>query len=131
MKMVSCLLIEPDARERAHVKGLLDSLGMNCVASSQADALNATEGDVPDVIVMEVSSLPAAKRFLKLRGQRRTEATGKTGGPVLLMYGRSTGIDVINESILNGVAEFLVQPFDRELLRFKLSQSGVLPRKAA
>lgn len=121
--MVSCLLIDPDARERAHVKSLLDSLGMDCVSAPQADAvLNVRDGEVPDVIVMEASSLPAAKRFLKMRGRRP---------PVLLMYGRATGIDVINESIMNGVAEFLVQPFDLELLRFKLSQSGVLPRKAA
>jgi hypothetical protein len=47
------------------------------------------------------------------------------------MYGREAGIDVINETIMTGAAEFLVQPFDIELLRFKLKQSGVLPRKAA
>ncbi len=124
--MVSCLLIDPDARERAHVKNLLDTLGMDCVAAQQADAaLSAAERDVPDVIVMEASSLPAAKRFLKQYGVRGSSK------PVLLMYGRATGIDVINESIMNGVAEFLVQPFDLDLLRFKLSQSGVLPRQAA
>lgn len=124
--MVSCLLIDPDARERAHVKNLLDTLGMDCIAVPQAEAaLNAAESDVPDVIVMEASSLPAAKRFLKQHGVRGSNK------PVLIMYGRATGIDVINESIMNGVAEFLVQPFDLDLLRFKLSQSGVLPRKAA
>jgi DNA-binding NtrC family response regulator len=127
--MVSCLLIEPNAHERAHVKNLLELLGMECVAAPQAEAmLNTPTQDKHDVIVMEASSLPDAKRYLRQSGGPASATKKK---PVVIMYGRETGLDVINESIIHGVSEFLVQPFDLDLLRFKLKQSGVLPKKAA
>jgi DNA-binding response OmpR family regulator len=127
--MVSCLLIEPDKQECARVKDLLDSLGMECTTAQRADAVLADPDSVKsDVIVMEASGLPSAKRLLRRRDQR---LQGARRAPVVIMYGRETGLDVINETILTGAAEFLVQPFDIDLLRFKLKQSGVLPRRAA
>jgi DNA-binding response OmpR family regulator len=130
--MVSCLLIEPDAKERAHVKNLLDALGMDCVAAPQAEsALEASGGETPDVIMMEVSGLPDAKRILKHHVPPQAVGGQTARKPVLIMYGRSSNLDVINDSIMHGVSEFLVQPFDLELLRFKLAQSGVLPQRAA
>lgn len=131
--MVSCLLIDPNARERAHVQNLLETLGMDCVAAPQADATTLSQ-DVAantDVIVMEASGLPTAKQILKQYEKRAAAGVTQSPKPVLIMYGRVAGTDVINESILNGVSEFLVQPFDLDLLRFKLAQAGVLPRKAA
>ena len=37
----------------------------------------------------------------------------------------------MGESILNGASEFMMVPFDLDLLRFKLTQSGVLLSAAA
>jgi CheY-like chemotaxis protein len=132
IEMVSCLLIEPNAHERERVKNLLDMLGMDCIAAPQADtALNTPDALAADVIVMEASGLPAAKKIMRDRRLGKVASRGARRNPVVIMYGREAGIDVINETIMTGAAEFLVQPFDIELLRFKLKQSGVLPRQAA
>jgi len=54
---------------------------------------------------------------------RRT-ARGKA--PVVFLYANTPDTDVIGQSILQGAADVLMQPIDRELLRFKLQQAGLI-----
>jgi two-component system, chemotaxis family, chemotaxis protein CheY len=54
--------------------------------------------------------------------------TGRHGGrPVVILYADAPDFDTMGAAILEGASEFLLKPFDRELLTFKLRQSGVLP----
>ena len=68
-----------------------------------------------------------ANEFLRLvQHQNRN-----TGRPVVIHYACETSMAQMGDSILNGASEFMMVPFDLDLLRFKLTQSGVLLAAAA
>ena len=46
--------------------------------------------------------------------------------PVVLVYTDKANTDEIGSAIIEGAAEFLLKPFDRDLLEFKLKQVGLL-----
>lgn len=126
--MVSCLVIERDDAQRQQLTSMLETLGMDCTSVARAgDGLAVLQDLRPDVVVMEASEAGSVRPFLRLA---RHGARSRRG-PVLLFYSKKASLDVIGETILNGAAEFLMLPFDRELLSFKLKQSGILPPKAA
>jgi DNA-binding response OmpR family regulator len=126
--MVSCLLIDKNPGERARVSGLLDQLG---VVSHQLTDMEAAirfcHENKPDAVMLDASALPEAKEFLRLvRYQSRS-----SGRPVVILYATETSMADMGDSILSGASEFMMVPFDLDLLRFKLQQSGVLLAAAA
>ncbi len=126
--MVSCILIDKNSDERQRVQGFLISLGIACDAcESPEEGIQLCREGQPDVVIMESSTLPAARDFLKLaRHQGRNN-----NRPIVLMYSKKADMEIMSGSILEGAAEFLVSPFDRDLLRFKLEQFGIFQAKAA
>ncbi len=126
--MVSCILIDKNPDERQRVQGFLISLGIACDACENPDeGIRLCRDGQPDIVIMETSKLPAAKDFLRLvRYQGRSN-----NRPIVLMYSKKADIEIMSGSILEGAAEFLVSPFDRDLLRFKLEQFGIFQAKAA
>ena len=52
----------------------------------------------------------------------RRAANGRK--PVVLVYTEKANTDEIGSAIIEGAAEFLLKPFDRDLLEFKLKQVG-------
>ena len=121
--MVSCLLIDRDAGERQKVVNLLSDLGITCVERQEPEeGIRYCSEATPDVVVMQASGLPAAREFLRLaRRQGR-----RSGRPVVILYADTADTEIMGETILDGAAEFLLKPFDRDLLQFKLMQAGVL-----
>lgn len=122
--MVSCLLIDKDAGERHKVLGLMTGMGFECAESKgPEEGIRYCNENSPDVVVMEASQLLEAREFLRLtsrQGQRK-------GRPVVILYSDLPDFETMGETILEGAAEFLLKPFDRDLLKFKLKQAGVLP----
>jgi DNA-binding response OmpR family regulator len=126
--MVSCLLIEKDDAQRQQLTLMLETLGMDCTSVGRADdGLALIENLHPDVVVMEANEARSVRPFLRLV---RHDSPAQRA-PVLLFYSKRASMDVIGETILNGAAEFLMLPFDRDLLSFKLKQAGVALPKAA
>lgn len=126
--MVSCLLIEKDDAQRQQLTLMLETLGMDCTSVGRADdGLALIENLHPDVVVMEANEARSVRPFLRLV---RHDSPAQRA-PVLLFYSKRASMDVIGETILNGAAEFLMLPFDRDLLSFKLKQAGIALPKAA
>jgi len=76
----------------------------------------------PDLVLMAAGALPRSKEFLRLvryQGQQ-------SGRPVVILYTDEVSMELMGESILQGASEFIMTPFDLELLSFKLRQSGIL-----
>jgi two-component system, chemotaxis family, chemotaxis protein CheY len=126
--MVSCLLIDNNTYERGRISGLLDQLGvMSHQHSDMEAAIRFCQDNKPDVVMLDASALPHANEFLRLvRYQSRN-----TGRPVVILYASDASMAQMGDSILNGASEFMMVPFDLDLLRFKLTQSGVLLAAAA
>jgi two-component system chemotaxis response regulator CheY len=121
--MRECLLVEKNAEERNRLASILSGLGFACdsVADSQ-QALNFCRTRKPALVMMEANALDDAKDLL-----RATRETARGAGPIIILYAAQPGIAAMGETILEGAAEFLLKPFDSDLLAFKLRQSGALP----
>jgi two-component system, chemotaxis family, chemotaxis protein CheY len=121
--MVECLLIDKDPTERKRVSQLLGDLGLNFTESSAAiDGLKYCNDNFPELVVMAASTEGMAPSDF-IRQVRRTPRGKKT---VVILYADEPDADEIGQSILEGAADFIMQPFDRELLQFKLHQAGVI-----
>lgn len=122
--MVSCLVIDRNEDQRHLLGGLMAEMGFACTElSAPEDGIRFCHEHDPDVVVMDVSGLPQARDFLRLTAN----AGRRAGRPVVILYADNADFDTMGEAMLEGAAEFLMKPFDRDLLAFKLRQSGVLP----
>lgn len=126
--MVSCLLLDDRELDCARITALLSELGIHCTAMVDIEeGIRFANSNTPDVVLMEASTVPKAKEFLRLvRNQNRD-----TGRPVVILYASSATMSDMGEGILSGASEFMMAPFDVSLLEFKLVQSGVLAARAA
>lgn len=126
--MVSCLLIDRNVTERSRIEALLQSAGIACAHSSSAEeGLRFCQKHRPDIVVMDASEAPSAKQFLQLV---RYPGQGPTR-PVVIFYSDRPNLETMGDTILLGASDFLVKPFDAELLLFKLAQAGILLARAA
>jgi two-component system, chemotaxis family, chemotaxis protein CheY len=121
--MVNCLLIDKNPVERQRLQKMLTGIGISCEERDGAEAgIRFCQEAHPDIVVMEASGVTAAKEFLRLvRYQGRT-----SNRPVVILYADKPNMESVGETIIEGAADFLVKPFDRDLLLFKLEQAGVI-----
>ena len=121
--MTRCLLVDEDAKERQRVLHLLNGLGLDTSQTGAAeDALKFCNDNAPDVVMMAAprpGSQPedfVRRLRLGVRGKR----------PVVILYAETPDTEMIGQSILQGAADVIMKPFDRDLLQFKLRQAGVI-----
>ncbi len=121
--MVNCLLIDKNPAERQRLHQILGGIGIHCEERDGAEAgIRFCQESNPDIVMMEASGVTATKEFLRLvRYQGR-----QTQRPVIILYADKPNMETVGETIIDGAADFLVKPFDRELLIFKLEQAGVI-----
>ena len=121
--MTKCLLIDGDSKESRRLRQLLDGLGLDTVKASQPEeALQYCNDNAPDVVMLAaVGADLRPKDFVRLL---RRNVHGKN--PVVFLYADTPDTEMIGQSILQGASDVLMQPFDRDLLQFKLRQAGVI-----
>jgi CheY-like chemotaxis protein len=121
--MTRCLLIDHDSAERRRLEQLLAGLGVETAFSAKADeALQYCNDNSPDVVMLAAAAPGVAPRDLVKRLQR----SAKGRPPVVFLYAETPDTAVFGQSILEGAADVLMMPFDRDLLQFKLRQAGVI-----
>jgi DNA-binding NtrC family response regulator len=113
--MLSCTIIEPSLSERNHIVALVESLGLPCRAHACHGEMDPAQG-LPDVVLMKRTE--ETRSFIRTMQRRQP-------GSVVIVYDDKPSPRAVAEVILEGAAEFMVQPFGRGLLAFKLAQSGV------
>jgi two-component system, chemotaxis family, chemotaxis protein CheY len=120
--MVECLLIESNCAERQRLARLLAELGIDCAQREKTEeGLDYYRQRIPAVVMMEASAQPSTMEFL-----HKVNLKAKDGRPVVILYADHPDFDAVVQSIHEGAAEFMARPFDRDLLKFKLQQAGVL-----
>ena len=121
--MTRCLLIDEDGTERRNLEGLLAALGIDTALSSGADeALRYCNDNSPEVVMLSADSAGLQPRDLVKKLRR----SAKGRPPVVFLYADKPDTDMIGQSILEGAADVLMMPFDRDLLQFKLQQAGII-----
>lgn len=121
--MTSCLLIDENGADVLRLQSMLDGLGLDTVrAGCPDDALKYCNDNAPDVVLLAAAS--AGRRPRDFVRKLRRAAHGKT--PVVILYAEQPDTELIGQSIIQGAADVLMTPFDRDILQFKLRQAGVL-----
>lgn len=117
------LLIDKNAKERQRIAGLLNSLGLQCDESDSAlSAITDMHSTKPEIVFLDSLSVASAPALLQ-----ELNLAGRAAPRKIICYTNAPSVDDISACILAGALDVLVQPFDRDLLRFKLEQSGLLP----
>lgn len=122
--MINCLLIDKNPLERHRLSQILHGLGVNCSEREGAEeGIKFCQDQRPDFVMMEATTAAATKDFLRLVGYQGH----RSRRPVVIFYADLPDVDTMAETIMDGASDFLMKPFDRDLLQFKLQQAGVLP----
>jgi two-component system chemotaxis response regulator CheY len=123
LDMPRCLLVGEDSSERRKLQQLLVGLGLDTAQANQPeDALTYCNGNAPDVVMLAAAG--AGQRPKDFVRHLRRNVHGKK--PVVFLYAETPDTEMIGLSILQGAADVLMKPFDREILQFKLKQAGVI-----
>lgn len=121
--MKTCLLVDDSQTTRAVVRDMLTSLGYAVVeAADGVQALDACQSGMPDVVLLDWN-MPVMNgiEFLKAL---RARPDGRA--PTVIFCTTETGVRFIQQGLAAGANEYIMKPFDREILRSKLTQVGAL-----
>ena len=120
--MTKCLLVDEDGKGRRYLEQMLSGLGLDTSLTTGADdALRFCNDNAPDLVMLSAKTRGVAPRELVKR--LRYSARGKP--PVVILYAETADTEMFGQTILEGAADVLMMPFDRDLLHFKLQQAGI------
>lgn len=120
--MTKCLLIDEEGRGRHHLGEMLSGLGLDTSLTSGADeAMRFCNDNSPDVVMLSARANGGAPRdFVK-----RLRLAGRGKPPVVFLFAETPDTEMFGQTILEGAADVLMMPLDRDLLHFKLRQAGI------
>jgi two-component system chemotaxis response regulator CheY len=121
--MKSCLIVDDSKVIRMVAKKILHELGFQTEeAEDGATALNACKRAMPDAVLLDWN-MPVMNGIDFLRELRRLP-NGEH--PVVVFCTTENDIEHIQEAITAGANEYIMKPFDSEILQAKFSQVGLL-----
>jgi two-component system chemotaxis response regulator CheY len=121
--MKTCLVVDDSKVIRAVARKILE--GLNFAVKEAADgqeAMNACKQGMPDAVLLDWN-MPVMTGIEFLRELRRTPG-GET--PVVVFCTTETDVDHIREAISEGANEYIMKPFDSDILQNKFAQVGLI-----
>lgn len=121
--MKSCLIVDDSKVIRMVAKKILHELSFKTEeAEDGAAALEACKRAMPDAVLLDWN-MPVMNGIDFLRALRQLP-----GGdhPVVVFCTTENDIEHIQEAITAGANEYIMKPFDSEILQAKFSQVGLL-----
>jgi two-component system chemotaxis response regulator CheY len=119
----TCLVVDDSRVVRKVARRLLEDLGFAVAeAADGADALTWCRTMMPDVVLIELS-LPTMDGLDVLR-RLRLEPGGDA--PQVIFCSGQADLTRIREALEAGAAEYIIKPFDSEIVAGKLALAGAL-----
>jgi two-component system chemotaxis response regulator CheY len=121
--MKSCLIVDDSSVVRKVARRILEE--MQFAIEEAADgklALEACQRNMPDVILLDWN-MPVMNGLEFLRQLRRSQG-GE--GPVVVFCTTENDLHHIQEAIGAGANEYIMKPFDSDILHAKFAQVGLL-----
>ncbi len=120
MKMKKALIIEKAAHIAAITKKMLIDLGFDgIVVDNEADVLRVCKEEKPELVVMcySVCQDDSAIFIPKMK---------KICHPKIIFCSSNTEPEKIQEALDAGVDEYIMKPFDHDILQSKIAMVGLL-----
>lgn len=121
--MKSCLIVDDSKVIRMVAKKILHELTFSTVEAEDGKlALDRCKENMPDAILLDWN-MPVMNGIDFLRELRKMPGGDK---PVVVFCTTENDIEHIQEAITAGANEYIMKPFDSEILQAKFSQVGLM-----
>jgi two-component system, chemotaxis family, chemotaxis protein CheY len=121
--MKTCLIVDDSRIIRKVARRILEDLAFEvCEASDGAEALAYCRSEMPDMILLDWR-MPVMDGLSFLR-QLRSEPGGDA--PKVLFCTVETEVGQIREALQAGADEYVMKPFDADILESKLAEAGLV-----
>ena len=122
MRLKTCLVVDDSRVIRKVARRILEEIGYDVAeAGDGVDALAWCRAAMPDAILLDWN-MPAMNGIDFLRALRK-----EPGGdaPVVVFCTVENDIDRIREALDAGVSEYIMKPFDGDIIEAKFAQAGL------
>jgi two-component system chemotaxis response regulator CheY len=121
---MNCCLVVDDSRViRRVARGFMENLGFEVAeADSGATAMTSCQARMPDVVLLDWN-MPVMDGLEFLRALRLEPGGGR---PKVLFCTTENDLQHIAAALAAGADEYLMKPFDEQILAAKLEQAGAL-----
>ena len=124
----TCLVVDDSRVVRKAARRMLEGHGFAVSeAADGAEALAACRAALPRAVLLDWN-MPVMDGLQFLRAARAEFGPDR---PVVVLCTTEAGMDRIVEALEAGAQEYVMKPFDAEILRDKLVQAGLLRDGAA
>ena len=119
----TCLVVDDSAVIRKVARRIIEDLGMNVSeAEDGSAALEACAASMPDAILLDWN-MPNMDGYAFLQALRQSEGGG---APKVLFCTTENDMAHISRALETGAQEYIMKPFDEEILIGKFGQVGLL-----
>jgi two-component system chemotaxis response regulator CheY len=124
----TCLVVDDSRTVRKAARRILEKLGFAVAeAGDGAEALAACRAALPQVVLLDWN-MPVMDGITFLRQARAEFGPDR---PAVVLCTTEAAMDRIVEALGAGAQEYIMKPFDEELLRDKFRQAGLVQDQAA
>jgi len=121
--MTSCLVVDDSRMIRRVASRILKDLKFETSeAENGQDAIDKCRLDMPDAILLDWN-MPVMDGLSFLK-ELRSEAEGKT--PIVVFCTAERDILKITEALEAGANEYIMKPFDSDIIASKFAQAGLI-----
>ncbi len=121
--MKRCLIVDDSKVIRMVARKILEDLNFSIEeAEDGQEALNACYNSMPDAILLDWN-MPVMNGIDFLRELRKSDGGN---APVVVFCTTENNIESIQEAIGAGANEYIMKPFDSDIIQAKFSQVGLL-----
>jgi two-component system chemotaxis response regulator CheY len=122
--MTRCLIVDDSPTVRRVIRRIVTNLGFDAVEAEEGRAaLAACRDRLPDLVVLDWN-MPEMDGISFLRALRRLPDGQR---PVVIFCTTVNDLPHIEEALDAGANEYIMKPFDEDILKHKLGQTGLLP----
>ena len=126
--MKTCLVVDDSSIVRKIARRILEGLDFQVIeAEDGVDALVVCKKEMPEAILLDWN-MPVIDGYQFLCHLRRMPG-GDT--PKVVFCTTETGIDHISRAIDGGANEYIMKPFDKEIVAAKFTEVGLIEMESA
>lgn len=119
----SCLIVDDSRVVRKVARRILEDLSFSCDEAEDGKfALEAVKKFMPDLIMLDWN-MPNMNGLEFLQALRALPGGDK---PKVVMCTTENDMSHIMQAMQNGANEYIMKPFDKEIVETKLSQIGII-----